>query len=160
MRARISVQDRDLGGVVTQVANQADPWSLYSNNARDYATIVKIDGKQHDLKPGMTAEVEIVVADLQGVLSAPVQAVIEEDDKNYCYVMTVDGLERRRVTLGLEGSTGVEVCAGLAENDEVLLDPRSSEIVALAGDEIPTVEEAADPNAAPGVPDTGQVAGP
>ena len=66
--AKIVIQGEELDGEVFSVANQPEPTSFFSGNVKAYPTIVKIDGVQHDLKPGMTAEVTIYVAKLDDVL--------------------------------------------------------------------------------------------
>src|SRR3954470_2239738 len=54
-----------------------------------------------DLRPGMTAEVEILVTELDNVLSVPIQALLLFDDKTHVAVKKPDGgIEWREVTLG------------------------------------------------------------
>ncbi|MBM4001356.1 MAG: HlyD family efflux transporter periplasmic adaptor subunit, partial [Planctomycetes bacterium] len=61
MRARIKIQDREVQGTVESIANQPEPGNFFSSSVKKYATIVKIGGESTGLKPGMTAEVEILV---------------------------------------------------------------------------------------------------
>lgn len=122
MRARVGVQGRELQGTVTSVANQPEALSFSMANVKTYATIVKIDGEQKDLKPGMTAEVEILIADLDDVISVPVQAIVEEHGKFKCLVK--GEAEPRNVQIGLSNTTKIEIVAGLEPGDEVLLNPR------------------------------------
>jgi multidrug efflux pump subunit AcrA (membrane-fusion protein) len=75
LRARINIQGRELQGQVTQVANQPEASGWGMGNVKEYATIVEIDGIPQGLKPGMTAEVEILVAHLKDVLTLPVAAL-------------------------------------------------------------------------------------
>ena len=53
----------------TSVANQAEPTNFFTGNVKEYAAIVSIDSDPHGLRPGMTAAVEILVANLKNVLS-------------------------------------------------------------------------------------------
>ena len=71
--AKIVIQGEELDGEVFSVANQPEPTSFFSGNVKAYPTIVRVDGVQHDLKPGMTAEVTIYVAKLDDVLAVPAQ---------------------------------------------------------------------------------------
>ena len=73
----------------------------------------------------MTAAVEILVANLKDVLSVPVQSVVEKSGKFYCWVNTPAGPEKRPVMLGMSNNTRIEIKDGLAEGDEVLLNPRA-----------------------------------
>jgi hypothetical protein len=127
MRARIRIQDHDFQGTVTSVANQAEPASWFMGNVKEYATIVSIDSDPHGygLRPGMTAAVEILIANLKNVVTVPVQAVVEKGGKFYCWVNTPSGPRKQNVVLGMANNTRIEIKDGLAEGDEVLLNPRT-----------------------------------
>jgi multidrug efflux pump subunit AcrA (membrane-fusion protein) len=60
-RARVKVLDREFQGQVVMIANQPDASSRQGNNVKEYSTIVALDGEPEGLKPGMTAEIEILV---------------------------------------------------------------------------------------------------
>ena len=138
MRARIRVQDHEFQGTVDSVANQPEPSSWFSASVKEYATSVKIDGQPQHLRPGMTAEVEILVAQLKSVLTLPVAAVVEQRGKLYCWVRRGNRIERRPLVLGLNNDKFVEVKDGVAAGDEVLLNPRA--LVAEARAEEPGAE--------------------
>jgi len=78
-----------------------------------------------EIKSGMTADIEILIADKRDVLLVPVEAVIERNG-NY-FVMTggqagQDGEQRQvRVETGLRNENYVEITGGLEEGDEVIL---------------------------------------
>src|SRR6185312_15590436 len=72
----------------------------------------------------MTAQVEILVTELDNVLSVPIAAVVHFDDKDQVAVKTPEGeIEWRKVTLGLNNGAMVEVKNGLRPGDLVVLDP-------------------------------------
>jgi hypothetical protein len=139
MRARVHIQGRDYQGTVTSVANQPEPTSFFSASVKEYATIVRIDGETEGLRPGMTAEVEILVAHLTDVLTLPVAAVVEQRGKYFCWVEQGDSTERRTLLLGMSNDQFVEVKDGVAVGDEVLLNPRA--VVAEARQDPGEVEE-------------------
>ena len=123
MPASIRVQNRKLTGYVTFIANQPESTSMFSANVKEYATFVRIDGEQSDLKPGMTAEVEILVDEKKGVLTVPVQCVVEQAGRLYCWRETPQGFEKTEIKLGTGDDRNVEVVSGLNENDVVLQNP-------------------------------------
>ena len=125
MRARIRILDRELQGAVSSIANQPEPTSFFSASVKEYGTIVKIDGQPAGLRPGMTSEVEILVAHLKDVLTLPVAAVVEQRGKYFCWVTTAGKTERRSLVLGLNNDQFVEVKDGVAAGDQVLLNPRT-----------------------------------
>lgn len=133
MRARIRIQDEEYFGTVESIANQPEAGSFFSANVKEYATIVKIDGEQERIKPGMTAEAEILVAHLKDVVTLPVAAVVQQRGKYYCWVKTQKEPERRPLVLGLSNDEFVEVKDGVVPGEEVVLNPRA--VVAEAREE-------------------------
>jgi hypothetical protein len=95
-------------------------------NIKEYATLVRIEGQPEGLKPGMTAEVEILVAYLPpSTLSIPVAAIVQNRDKFLCWVRKGEKVERKPLLLGMSNDKFVEVKDGLVEGEEVLLNPRA-----------------------------------
>ena len=78
MRARIRIQD-----AITRERWRRSPISpsrpvSFRRPSRNTPTIVRIGEKAQGLRPGMTAEVEILVAHLKDVLTLPVAAIVEQ----------------------------------------------------------------------------------
>lgn len=115
--------DRPYRGSVKSVAVLPDQGGWLSSDIKVYETIITIDGTIEHLKPGMTAVVEIHVDRLKDVLSIPVQAVVQIDGQNWCYVEAPRGVERRMLTLGQTNDKFVHVVEGLEEGMRVVLNP-------------------------------------
>ena len=143
MRARITVQEREFQGTVDSVATQPEASSWFSGNVKEYATIVKIDGEPENLKPGMTAEVEILVEHLEDVVALPVAAVVEQRGNYYCWVKKGGSVERTKLDLGPTNDKFVQVKDGVSEGDQVVLNPRSL-IEEAKGGEVEAEEEDVD----------------
>jgi len=122
MKAKVRVQGREFDGTVTAVANR--PESNWFSTAKKYVVQVTIDGSTEKLRPGFTAEVEIVVADLANVIAVPVAAVIEQKGEFVCAVRTDEGFERRPVEIGLSNDKFVEVKQGITPGETLFLYPR------------------------------------
>ncbi len=125
MRARIRVQDHEFQGAVVSVANRPET-SWFMATSKKYPVKVDIDGKSKDLRPGMTAEVEILVDHLQNVISLPVAALAEKAGQTYCCVKKGTALERRNVTFGAGNDKFVEIKQGISVGEEVVLNPRAA----------------------------------
>ncbi len=125
LRARVRVQDLEVQGVLSNIANQPEPSGWWTGNIKEYATIISIDGTPKGLRPGMTAECEILIQHLRNVLAIPVAAVVEQRGAYYAWVKTRTGQERRPLVLGATNDQFVEVKDGLVEGDEVILNPRA-----------------------------------
>jgi len=83
--------------------------------------------KQNDrLRPGMTAEVEIITDRLPNVIYVPLQAVFDRDGKKIVYVKQGDKYLPAEVTLGARSESQVVVEKGLKGEEQVaLLDPEA-----------------------------------
>lgn len=132
--------DRLLKGHVRSVAAVSSMQDWASSDVKVYQTLVTIDEPVEGLKPDMSAEVTIQVdPPKEPVLCVPLQAVAggaEGADKRKVFVVTPGGPQEREVTLGLFNDKMVEVKSGLAEGDEVVLNPK-----VLLGDRAKTREE-------------------
>jgi hypothetical protein len=140
------------------VANQPEPGSWFSSSVKEYAATVAIEGEISNLKPGMTAEVEIFVADIPNALTVNVSAVVEQGGgKFYVWVVTKEGdLERRPVLVGRTNENVIEIKDGVVEGEEVVLNPRA--VVEEAREEETPDESESDKNVPDGIP-TGPDAG-
>ncbi len=87
---------------------------------------ITIEGSHADLRPGMTADIEIFCERVQDVLWVPSDALFEEDDQTFVTVVTGEEegepiTEDREVTIGLASDARTEILSGLEEGDEVEL---------------------------------------
>lgn len=119
--------DKLLHGTVEKVATLSDAQYWEERGVKEYVTIVKITDLPADagLKPGMTAEVKILVNQLSNVLIVPVQSVAEIAGQHCCYVVTPSGIERRDITVGDNNDKFVAIKSGLDEGEPVTLDARA-----------------------------------
>ncbi len=125
-RARIHLdtyKDEELTGEVIKVSVIPDSTSRWMNpDLKLYPTMVSIGGTYDWLKPGMSAQVEIEVAQLADVVYVPIQAVQAEKDQRVCYVETSSGrTERRIVETGDFNREFIAINNGLKEGERVLL---------------------------------------
>lgn len=125
--------DARLTGVVTKVAVVADSANSFMNpDLKVYPTTIKIDGEYDWLRPGMSAEVEILVDRLQDVIYVPLQAVSYFDDKRVVYIARSGEPEMREVETGTFSESFIEIRSGLREGEEVLLLPPQQQVNELA----------------------------
>lgn len=114
----------DLQGVVKSVDEYPLPTSWYGANIKEYATYIEVFDPPEGIRPGMTAEVRIRVAEYDDVLQVPIQAVTEHGGRHYCLVRGASGLEARPVEIGISNEKFVIIEDGLSEIDVVLMSPR------------------------------------
>ena len=88
-----------------------------SGGVATYEVTVTLD-EDPRLKDGMTASIEIVVADRQDVLLVPVEAISTSNGQKYVTLST--GLSST-VTTGVSNDEYVEILSGVSEGDSVLI---------------------------------------
>ncbi|MBL7039658.1 MAG: efflux RND transporter periplasmic adaptor subunit [Pirellulaceae bacterium] len=125
LAAKITLPDETLDGEVTSVAPITRPAGWWTGNVVKYDTIVKLPSAER-LKPGMSAEVEVIMARHEDVLTIPVAAVVETAEGGFCWIKTADGAQRRSLGLGDSDDQFIVVKTGLEEGEEVVLDPLAS----------------------------------
>ena len=134
MRAIVRVDalpDQSYIGSVHSIAVLPDQNNWMGADTKVYETVVTIDEEVDQIKPGMTAVVEIQVARLKGVISIPVQAAVQVGQETWCYVG--ESAERRKVTIGRSNDKFVEIKSGLEPGERVVLNPSSVPDTASTG---------------------------
>ena len=136
-KATISIDafpDESLTGVVTKVAVVADSANSFMNpDLKVYPTTIKIDGIHDWLRPGMSAEVEILVDSLEDVVYVPLQAVSYLNNQRVVYVSSGGRPQIREVETGTFSESFIEIRSGLREGEEVMLLPPQEQLAQLSG---------------------------
>lgn len=120
----------ELDAQVTRISTVAaeDPYG-YDYGVVNYDVELLIPDPVPELKPGMTASVEILLQHVPDTMTVPVSALATDDGTSfYVYVMTdpeTQACERRDVTVTAQSSTSAAVEGDLSDGDLVVLDPYS-----------------------------------
>lgn len=124
VRARIEALPGEwLEGVVASVAPMpyTDRKAESGSDISYYLGRVKLTRPLPGLRPGMSAELEILVERRPGVLAVPPDAVVSAGGRDVCLVPRGGLPETRPVTLGRASHDLVEVLSGLSEGESVLV---------------------------------------
>jgi HlyD family secretion protein len=126
MPARVRIEARpelELEGEVVAIAPL--PYSERKTETGSEVTYfvgrVRLATIPEGLRPGMSAELEILTVHRRGVLAVPKAAVTIDAGREVCYVRRPEHLEQRPVKLGQGSYDLVEVLDGLAEGEDVVL---------------------------------------
>ncbi len=105
-----------MGGVVSIA-----PSSEISEGVVTYLVKIKMDRPKPFLKPGMSAEAEILTAKREDVLLVPQSALKEKDGRNYLLLKRGEDFRPVDVKVGLVTEEFAEITAGVKEGEEILL---------------------------------------
>jgi HlyD family secretion protein len=91
--------------------------------ARTFSIRVALEEGKEFVKPGMSADVEVIVARRRDALFVPTQAILEREGKKRVYVI-IDGRARAAtVRVGESNWNSTEILEGLREGDRVVVNP-------------------------------------
>lgn len=119
-----SYPEQELTGQIIKVNVIPDSTSRWMNpDLKLYPATVSINGTYDWLKPGMSAQVEIEVSQIDDTVYVPIQAIQAERQQRVCYVVspTTGRTERRVVTTGEFNKEFIAIEKGLEEGEHVLL---------------------------------------
>src|SRR5262249_7054128 len=111
--------DQHFTGMVTAI----DPASTVVSGVVDYKVTASLP-KTDQVKPGMTANMSVLVAQKQGVLTVPLRSVLNNNGNKT--VRVIDDPKKKtyhevNVTTGIEADGGLaEVLSGLNEGQEIV----------------------------------------
>ncbi|MAI72300.1 MAG: hypothetical protein CMM01_15505 [Rhodopirellula sp.] len=124
MDAKVTLANSVLEGKVSAVASVARPAGWWTGNVVKYDVIIDVP-PMGDLKPGMTAEVDLLLASYEDVVSIPVASVTQSEEGCFCWVKRGDVFVRRPIMLGDGNDIFLVVEEGLEVGDEVALSPQA-----------------------------------
>ncbi|MEO1614751.1 MAG: hypothetical protein AAFV88_02815 [Planctomycetota bacterium] len=122
MRAEVTLNRKWMPAEVTFVASVAKPASWWTGNVVKYDAIVSLPS-EGGMRPGMSAEVKIVITSHEDVLLVPAAACIETENGCACWVQQENGPQRRSLDIGDTSDLFLWVREGLTNGEPVILDP-------------------------------------
>ncbi len=119
VEVRVPSLSRTLPGKVARITREVEA------NTRTMETQVDLVNVDGSLYPGMYGSVAMKLDRKQQVLVVPITALARGKQVTVFLIKSDNVIEERAVKLGLEAPDSVEVVAGLAEGDSVLVGSRS-----------------------------------
>lgn len=137
VKVQVEVEERHVSlvrvGSVARVSGDAYPGRVFEARAirivhaldprsRTLGVEMEIANRDHRLKPGMYARVELVIDHHPGALLVPGDAIFTENEAAVVFVVRDGVVGRRPVATGVNEGTLVEVTRGLAGDEQVIVD--------------------------------------
>jgi HlyD family secretion protein len=118
MEVKISAANADTDifkGKVSEISLTAEP------RTKAFTVKVGIENKAHVIKPGMTAEIQLLLDKAEDKIIVPVQALMEHQEKTNLYVVDNDVAMLKEVQVVLENETHAAVQGNVKDGDEVVV---------------------------------------
>lgn len=137
VKVQVEVEERHISlvrvGSVARVITDAYPRRLFEARAtrivhaldprsRTLGVEMEVANRDHLLKPGMYARVELVIDHHPGALLVPGEAVVTEGDTSAVFVVQNAVVSKRRISTGVNEGTLVEVTKGLAGEEMLVVE--------------------------------------
>ena len=110
-------------GKIKFISTVADQAGFFNSDVKVYQVHVAIDDDNKALRPGMSGETTINIAERKNSLRLPIESVLIRNNDKYCYVQVDKELQLRKLTVGVRDSAYFEIIDGLREGDVVLRYP-------------------------------------
>jgi len=115
-----AILDKQYNGVVSQVA----PVGTVVQGVVEFNVTVELTDADQNVKPGMTAAVNIIVDQISDALLVPNRAVRLVNGQRVVYILSNNQLQQVKVTLGASSDTESQVTGGdLQEGEQIVLNP-------------------------------------
>lgn len=104
-----------------------------------YTVRIKIDNKDEKLKIGMMADVILQTQSSNNALIIPNDAIMQEDEGYYVYVVNDNFAKKRVIKIGISNNDFTEVTSGIKENEIVVVSGK--EFISEKNNSVNIVEE-------------------
>ncbi|MCP2619077.1 efflux RND transporter periplasmic adaptor subunit, partial [Candidatus Aminicenantes bacterium AC-335-A11] len=126
--------DLIIKGKVTEVGSSAlvKLGAASVEEAKDFKVVITLIDPPKELKPGLSATADIIVARRENVLAVPISALVLREDKEKkkeiegIYIVKNGRAYFQPVEKGIMGEMKVEIKSGLKEGQEVVVGPYSA----------------------------------
>jgi len=110
--------EEEFSGKVVEI----DPAETVIAGVIYYKIKASLETEDERIKPGMTANLTVIIDSKENVLTIPQRAVIEKNGKKFTKILKdKDIFKEIEVQTGLRGSSGIiEILAGLKEGDKII----------------------------------------
>jgi HlyD family secretion protein len=140
-----------ISGVVTEVGSSALQTVSVADESKDFKVVVTLENPPADLKPGLSASADIIIAKKEGVLAVPISSLVlrdkKTDDKETekkqeegVYIVQESRVKFIPIKKGIMGELMIEIQSGLEEGQDVVVGPYSA-LRLLKDDTLIKVEE-------------------
>ena len=146
-----AVADLVIDGIVERIAPQA----TIKSGIKGFSTRIKLQNTDESIIPGMTATINIPVANSKDVVATKLASIfterneLEQRTETYAYIKKDEKYAKQMVEVGVNDLNFVEVLKGLNQGDEVALekpdDDMIGETITLTGETKAKEEKKIDP---------------
>ncbi|OGD30624.1 hypothetical protein A2833_03395 [Candidatus Azambacteria bacterium RIFCSPHIGHO2_01_FULL_44_55] len=114
-----AIENREFNGEIASIDTQ----ELTENDDVFFKANIYLDNPEVDLRPGMTADVNILAILKEAVLKIPKKTIIYESGRNVVTILEAEEKKNIQIETGVSDDNYTEVISGLDEGDVVIESP-------------------------------------
>jgi RND family efflux transporter MFP subunit len=120
VKVRVQALDQEIEGRVSRFADSLD------RQTRTMETEIDFDNRAGHLISGMYTETRLSLREKKNALTIPLEAISRNGEEATVLAVNAENVvEERKVRLGVEDSTRIELLSGLSEGERVIIGNRS-----------------------------------
>lgn len=108
--------NKSVEGTLTTIAPKAD------SDTMGYPVEISVANPSGEIKPGMTAKIELITGNLKNIFALPMDAVIEQDGQHIVYIVENNQAKEVSVKTGVTNDTLIEITDGLKEGQSIIVE--------------------------------------
>jgi len=128
---------QSIKGEITEIGSSALIKNISAEESKDFKVVITLKNPPENLKPGLSASAEIIVAHKKNVLSIPISSLVlrdidpsgeasSEEQEEGVFLVTGNQVKFQPVEKGILGEMRVEVTSGLKEGQRIVSGPYSA----------------------------------
>lgn len=107
--------EKEFSGSITRVSEAVDL------STRTMAVEIDIENRDHILKPGMFANITLVVNEHPNSLTLATAALLRDDTGYYVYAVNGSTAHRKDVSIGIEQNSRTEILSGIDSSESIIV---------------------------------------
>jgi hypothetical protein len=115
------IKMKSLVGKTRRAEYGTDGEPINPSKIKLYDITISIDSCHSHIKPGITAECEIMINQIKDTIVVPTMAIFERDSAKWVYVAREDKFVRTRIETGLSNSSSTIITKGLKGDESISL---------------------------------------
>jgi len=121
VQVKVQATGKTFLGKIVRFARALDP------STRTMLAEVDVSNPTLALSPGMYAETVISLQQRDNVFTIPIQAVVQGESQSYVLVLdSTNHVQKKIVTLGIQGADKAEITSGLSDNEMVIVSAQTN----------------------------------
>ena len=129
--------DKTIMGTVTEIGSSALLTTASADESKDFKVVVTLEDPPSDLKPGLSASADIIIAKKEDVLAVPISALVlkdkatesgnaENEQEEGVFIVQESRVKFVPTEKGIMGELLIEITSGLDEGQDVVVGPYSA----------------------------------